>query len=71
METTEKLEEKGGNQQKISTADDIMSKLHKLQVTQFEDFIPTLIAYLVTQTSFFKSGRLEKFPHGCQTHPLQ
>ena len=34
-----------------------------LQVTQFEDFIPTLIAYLVAQTSCFKSGRLEKFTH--------
>ena len=63
METTEKLEEKGGNQQKIKTADDIMSKLHMLQVTQFEDFIPTLIAYLVAQTSCFKSGRLEQFAH--------
>ena len=63
METTENLEEKGGNQQKINTADDIMSKLQMLQVTQFEDFIPTLIAYLVAQTSCFKSGRLEKFTH--------
>ena len=34
-----------------------------LQVTQFEDFIPTLIAYLVAQTSCFKSCRLEKFTH--------
>lgn len=63
VETTENLKEKGGNQQKINTADDIMSKLHMLQVTQFEDFIPTLIAYLVAQTSCFKSGRLAKFTH--------
>lgn len=63
METTENLEEKGGNQQKINTADDIMSKLHMLQVTQFEDFIPKLIAYLVAQTSCFKSGSLAKFTH--------
>ena len=63
VETTENLEEKGGNQLKINTADDIMSKLHILQVTQFEDVIPTLIAYLVAQTSCFKSGRLEKFTH--------
>ena len=63
METTENLEEKGGNQQEINTPDDIMSKLQMLQVTQFEDFIPTIIAYLVAQTSCFKSGRLEKFPH--------
>ena len=63
METTENLEEKGGNQQKINTADDIMPKLHMLQVTQFENFIPTLIAYLVAQTSCFKSGRLGKFTH--------
>ena len=63
METTENLEEKGGNQQKINTANDIMSKLQMLQVTQFEDFIPILIAYLVAQTSCFKSGRLEKFTH--------
>ena len=58
MEITENLEEKGGDQQKINTADDIMSKLHMLQVTQFEDFIPKLIAYLVAQTICFKSGRL-------------
>lgn len=63
VETTENLEEKGGNQQKINTADDIMFKLHMLQVTQFEDFIPKLIAYLVAQTSCFKSGRLAKFTH--------
>ena len=63
METTENLEEEGGHQQKLNTDDDIMSKLHMLQVTQFEAFIPTLIAYLVAQTSCFKSGRLEKFVH--------
>ena len=40
-----------------------MSKLQTLQVTQFEDFIPTLIAYLVVQTSCFKSSGLEKFAH--------
>ena len=45
----------------MNTADDIMSKLHMLQVTQFEDFIPKLIAYLVAQTSCFKSSRLAKF----------
>lgn len=63
MEAPENLEEKGGNQQEINTADDIMSKLHMLQVTQFEGFIPTLIAYLVAQTSCFKSGRLAQFVH--------
>ena len=47
----------------MNTADDIIPKLHMLQVTQFEDFIPTLIAYLVAQTSCFKSGRLGKFTH--------
>ena len=36
-----------------------LSKLHMLQVTQFEDFILTQIAYLVARTSCFKSGRLE------------
>jgi len=41
METPENLEEKGGHQQEINTADDIMTKLHTLQVTQFEGFIPT------------------------------
>lgn len=66
VETTEKLEEKVGNQQKINTADDIMSKLHMLQVTQFEDFMPKLIAYLVTQTSCFKSGRLAICTHWWQ-----
>lgn len=40
-----------------------MTKLHTLQVTQFEGFIPTLIAYLVTQTCCFKSGRLAQFVH--------
>ena len=40
-----------------------MSKLQTLQVTQFEDSIPTLIAYLVAQTSCFKSSGLEKFAH--------
>ena len=63
MKTTENLEEKGGNQQEINTDEDIMSKLHMLQVTEFEGFIPTLIVYLVAQTSCFKSGRLEKFAH--------
>lgn len=63
METPENLEEKGGHQQEINTADDIMTKLHTLQVTQFEGFIPTLIAYLVTQTCCFKSGRLAQFVH--------
>ena len=66
METTENLEEKGGNQQKINTAYDIMPKVHMLQVIQFEHFIPTLIAYLVAQTSCFKSGRLGKFTHCLQ-----
>ena len=63
METPENLEEKGGHQQEINTAADIMTKLHTLQVTQFEGFIPTLIAYLVTQTCCFKSGRLAQFVH--------
>ena len=40
-----------------------MTKLHTLQVTQFEGFIPILIAYLVTQTCCFKSGRLAQFVH--------
>ena len=49
----------------------MMTKLQMLQVTQFEDFIPTLIAYLVAQTSCFKSGRVEKFTHWRQKNHLR
>ena len=63
METPENLEEKGGNQHQINTNADIMPKLHLLQLTQFESLIPTLIAYLVAQTSCFKSCRVGKFVH--------
>ena len=53
------LEEKGGTQQKMN--EDFTSKLNSLQVTDFVGLFPTLIAYLVAQTSCFKSGRLAQF----------
>ena len=57
VETTENLEEKVRDQQKVrNTADHIMPKLLMLQVTQFDEFIPSLIAYLFAQTSCFESN---------------
>ena len=53
------VEKKGGAQQKIN--EDFTSKLNSLRVTDFVGFVPTLIAYLVAQTSCFKSGRLAQF----------
>ena len=53
------VEEKGGAQQKIN--EDFASKLNSLQVTDFVGFVPTLIGYLVAQTSSFKSSRLRQF----------
>jgi len=50
------VEEEAGTQHK-----DTLSKLHMLQVTGFADFIPTLLEYLVSQASCFKSGRLASF----------
>ena len=53
------VEEKGGAQEKIN--EDFASKLNSLQVTDFVGFVPTLIGYLVAQTSSFKSSRLRQF----------
>ena len=41
--------------------EDFTSKLNSLQVTDFVGFVHTVIAYLVAQTSCFKSGRLAQF----------
>ena len=53
------VEEKGGAQRKMNK--DFTSKLNPLQVTDFVGLVPTLIAYLVAQTSCFKSGKLAQF----------